>query len=395
MNKKCSKCNYLLTPSEEFCPQCSTKYSDISRVNDPSDFSGEKTLDNDAFKLFLSKKYKIKKNDLLNKFEVNNSSLFDTFDDALLFALDQECNITENKVDLLFDQKLNIDSNNKIEEKSKYHSIPFLILFGVIALIPIIIAFISYEDRSKLEKSAVSIKPSFECSEAKNSTELKICNDSNLAKLDVENAELYKKAKKTNSTQAKQQLNNSVKNRYQCGDNFNCIKSNYQQSIDAFKSIINGNPISTNQNNYASNQNNNPSQNYASNNNQTKSNFDSTGLINLKNEGTTRATCIAVASAMNNAAFWRTREFYTPTNDRNLQSENMAKADRIERFGKYGEVVEKRLQYNDYNLVGPHWDEYVQMLQLYPALYNQIAQSEPNRVINAFTYCINMYGLNK
>lgn len=54
------------------------------------EFNGDMSLQNDAYKIFLSKKYNIKNNDLFNKFEFNNTNLFDTLDDALFFAFNKE-----------------------------------------------------------------------------------------------------------------------------------------------------------------------------------------------------------------------------------------------------------------------------------------------------------------
>ena len=95
-------------------------------------FNGDKNLDNDAYKIFLSKKYNIKRNDLFNKFEVNNSKLFDTLDDALLFAFNEELEISNNQDKLLKfkfndelktsnyqDQLLNLENLTPAEENIK------------------------------------------------------------------------------------------------------------------------------------------------------------------------------------------------------------------------------------------------------------------------------------
>jgi hypothetical protein len=77
-------------------------------------FNGDKNLDNDAYKIFLSKKYNIKRNDLFNKFEVNNSKLFDTLDDALLFAFNEEFKLFDEQ-----DELLKLDNLTQAEETIK------------------------------------------------------------------------------------------------------------------------------------------------------------------------------------------------------------------------------------------------------------------------------------
>jgi uncharacterized membrane protein YhaH (DUF805 family) len=75
----------------------------------PQEFDGDRILTNDAYKIFLSKKYNIKKNDLFNKFEVNNTKLFDTLDDALLYALNEEKVLIETST------KIEIGSDDWVE----------------------------------------------------------------------------------------------------------------------------------------------------------------------------------------------------------------------------------------------------------------------------------------
>jgi hypothetical protein len=65
--------------------------SDVEQTNqsspEPLDtgFSGEKVLTNDGYKIYLVKKHKIEKNDVLGKF-VCSERLFDSIDEALVFA---------------------------------------------------------------------------------------------------------------------------------------------------------------------------------------------------------------------------------------------------------------------------------------------------------------------
>lgn len=69
--------------------------SDVEQTNQSSQesleigFSGEKVLANDSYKIYLVKKYKIEKNDVLGKF-ICSERLFDSIDEALTFAGSQE-----------------------------------------------------------------------------------------------------------------------------------------------------------------------------------------------------------------------------------------------------------------------------------------------------------------
>lgn len=141
--------------------------------------------------------------------------------------------------DNLIESKAVIENNeNTITEPSYKVEISVLVLVVVI----ILGVFVIYQNAGVLGNT----KPSFDCSKAKHKTELEICKEPSLAKLDFENAELFKKASNVNPVKAKQTLNNSVKNRYKCQSDYNCIKSNFQQSIEVYKSMINGYSSSTN-----------------------------------------------------------------------------------------------------------------------------------------------------
>ena len=78
-------------------------------------FAGEKTLSNDAYKLYLLDVYAIKKNDLLNKF-VCKEKIFDTLDDAILFADDAE--IKSRKVEINMEvERIRVIEKREIAEK--------------------------------------------------------------------------------------------------------------------------------------------------------------------------------------------------------------------------------------------------------------------------------------
>ena len=63
-------------------PVISEVKNDVGNKKEPINFSGERSLSNDAYKIFLVKKYDISKNDVLDKFIVMDK-LFPTIDAAL------------------------------------------------------------------------------------------------------------------------------------------------------------------------------------------------------------------------------------------------------------------------------------------------------------------------
>ena len=58
-----------------------------SKLEEEISFAGERNLENDSYKIYLTKKYSIEKNEVLGKF-VCDDRLFDTVDDALKQAMD-------------------------------------------------------------------------------------------------------------------------------------------------------------------------------------------------------------------------------------------------------------------------------------------------------------------
>ena len=61
----------------------------VQSVNLNQEFIGEMNIKNDAFVLYLLEKYHIRKVDILNKFSCM-SKIFETVDEAILFAADEE-----------------------------------------------------------------------------------------------------------------------------------------------------------------------------------------------------------------------------------------------------------------------------------------------------------------
>lgn len=60
-------------------------------------FSGEQILSNDSYKIYLTKKFNIEKNDVLGKF-ICSDKLFDTVDAALTYAMEIDAKSSEIKL---------------------------------------------------------------------------------------------------------------------------------------------------------------------------------------------------------------------------------------------------------------------------------------------------------
>jgi len=73
--------------------------------------------------------------------------------------------------------------------------------------------------------------PSFNCSKTKKAADLTVCASPELVALDVKNMQLYKKAKAINAAATKTIFIASIKSKYACGADIDCIKKVYQQSI--------------------------------------------------------------------------------------------------------------------------------------------------------------------
>ncbi|MGZ5054809.1 MAG: lysozyme inhibitor LprI family protein [Methylobacter sp.] len=78
------------------------------------------------------------------------------------------------------------------------------------------------------------ISPSFNCSKASKPTEITICTHRELAALDVENSKLYKNAKDIDAVATHEIWKESIKSKYACGTNVDCIKEVYKKSIQSY-----------------------------------------------------------------------------------------------------------------------------------------------------------------
>jgi hypothetical protein len=78
------------------------------------------------------------------------------------------------------------------------------------------------------------IVPSFNCTKATKPTEITICTNRELAALDVENSQRYKNAKDIDAVATHEIWKESIKSKYACGTDVDCIKEVYKKSIRSY-----------------------------------------------------------------------------------------------------------------------------------------------------------------
>jgi hypothetical protein len=87
-------------------------------------------------------------------------------------------------------------------------------------------------------KLVLKVSPSFDCTKATLIVEQTICNNPELAKLDVRNAEIFKRALDANPEKARHILRVSNQDRRQCKDDISCINANYLESIANYNLVM-------------------------------------------------------------------------------------------------------------------------------------------------------------
>ena len=87
-------------------------------------------------------------------------------------------------------------------------------------------------DQSKLSG------PSFDCSKADKQTDNAICLDPHLSTLDVDNMTVYKKAKVINPDKTQAIWRESIKYKYACGTEVDCITKIYEKTIKLYGCVI-------------------------------------------------------------------------------------------------------------------------------------------------------------
>jgi len=80
---------YKGTPSKGLLESITEDGELIQEINNPPLFKGDRYLHNDAYKIYLTKKYGIEKNEALNQI-ICKDKLFDSVSDALDFANKEE-----------------------------------------------------------------------------------------------------------------------------------------------------------------------------------------------------------------------------------------------------------------------------------------------------------------
>jgi len=182
-------------------------------------FSGERNLTNDSYKIYLVKKYKIEKNDVLSKF-VCSDRLFESIDQALEFADSLEDPVSQpimapeipeipELINGMNELRSNPTSDSNIATSNQAHESVApknsnKTFFGVLICIAVIIAlgifYLLGKDDKPVAKNnslnkAGSVSPSFDCTKARSASEKLICSDSQLAAKDNELYGFYKMAK--------------------------------------------------------------------------------------------------------------------------------------------------------------------------------------------------------
>ena len=90
-----------------------------------------------------------------------------------------------------------------------------------------------------LETSVKQAMPSFNCSIATKPTDMTICNTADLADLDNENMQLYKKAKASDPARTKDIWFASIKAKYACKTTIDCIADVYKKSMRDYDCVVN------------------------------------------------------------------------------------------------------------------------------------------------------------
>jgi hypothetical protein len=125
--------------------------------------------------------------------------------------------------------------------------------------------------------------------------------------------------------------------------------------------------------------------------------FDKTGIIDLKNEGTTRGSCAAVGSRLQLA----TNQIYVqimqrPAKGQDGQWKNQQDAQEINKFGENGSFWSKRLSDNFSKYVPPsQMNDYLSEWSSASQRFDQAIQQDPWKGVYAWNYCGEAYGFLK
>ena len=121
--------------------------------------------------------------------------------------------------------------------------------------------------------------------------------------------------------------------------------------------------------------------------------FDKTGIIDLKNEGTTMGSCVAVGSRLSLA----TNKIYLqimqrPTKGEDERWKKLQDAEKINKFGQNGSFWSGRLSDNFREYIPPsQWDHFFSGWRSASQRFDQAVQQDPWKGVNAWNYCGEVY----
>jgi len=125
--------------------------------------------------------------------------------------------------------------------------------------------------------------------------------------------------------------------------------------------------------------------------------FDKTGIIDLKNEGTTRGSCAAIGSRLQLA----TNQIYVqiiqrPAQGQDGQWKNQQDAQEIIKFGESGSFWSNRLNDNFTKYVPPsQMNDYQSQWVSASQRFDRAIQQDPWKGVYAWNYCGEAYGFLK
>ena len=149
------------SPSQEVADEYDAKESSDSSKQVNLTFTGEPLLENDSYKIFLTNKYSIQKNDVLGKY-ILQERLFDSIDDALTFAATSEKTMKDDAEKKEQLQKAQKEKERQIEanylkspqhkKKRKLELIGAVVFFAIIAYI-----FISFNSGKSQQSKIITL----------------------------------------------------------------------------------------------------------------------------------------------------------------------------------------------------------------------------------------------
>jgi hypothetical protein len=122
-------------------------------IKDELRFAGERSISNDAYKLFLSRKYNIEKNEIFNQYSCQER-LFDTVDEAVAYAASLE---KINSYNSYPPRGENVNSTNANDSynsfKSKKWDIYAVCLVGIVGILSIFVVYLDHYNDAKISGS--------------------------------------------------------------------------------------------------------------------------------------------------------------------------------------------------------------------------------------------------